>query len=54
MYSVGLALMMLPEMQRKHRDPAVHHRAELMDARRAEWRSAGRLRRRSASRGGYS
>ncbi len=46
MYSEGLAFMMLLEMQKKHGDPAVHHRAELSAARRAQRRSASRLRRR--------
>jgi hypothetical protein len=54
MHSEGLAFMMLLEMQKKHRDPAVHQRAELMAARRARRRTAGRLRRWSASRGGDS
>ena len=54
MYSDGLAFLMLLEMQKKHGDPAVHHRAELSATRRAQRHSAGRLRRRSPSRGGDS
>lgn len=52
MHSEGLAFLMLLEMRKKHRDPAGHHRAEIMAARRAERRAEGRLWRRSASRGG--
>jgi hypothetical protein len=54
MHSEALAFMLLLELQKKHFDPAVHHRAELMAARRAQRHSAGRRPRRSPSRGGYS
>lgn len=48
----GLALVMLLDLQRQHGDPAAHHRAEILAARRAERRSGGRrLRSRVRQRG---
>lgn len=57
MHSSGLALVLLYEIQqRKHQDPNIQHRAELLAARRGERRSTGRRHRRdrAAQQGGQT